>query len=157
MNIKNAVYEAMDNGERVVAALKATQRDDAAEVQRLKRTAPRRTYSQIDEGFAGTMERVSLASAAFLLDEARETINLALAITTEDRKTGNLQRIANINEAKIQFLGRLGVPRDLAAEYGPPPHPLTEDARQAAPEPDMEAVEYMLSVIDETAEAWNGL
>ena len=153
MNIKSLCYESLNARQRVIAAIEAEQRNDWEEIARLQRTAPRKSYRMIDADVADAISAIHLGSVAFSLDIANQTVNLCLWLNEDGgpAREDILQTISALQEAKVQFLGRYGIPRETAASYGPALHHLSEVALRVAPEPDPERVAEILLAIDEAS------
>jgi hypothetical protein len=152
MNIKPQLYEALTARQRVSAVLQAESRQDWAEVGRLRRTTPKVVYKMFDAEVVDTLEKIHFTAVCFDLELSNLTIDWMSAVINSEDQQRALQNIANMFEARTQFMGRLGVPREIAENYGAPPHRLTITALALAPPPEPEKVAELLMIVEEASQ-----
>jgi hypothetical protein len=97
-------YEHLTAQERVIATCEALKRNDEGEVALLKRTCPRKTYSQLDSAYVDVMESIMCAGIATEYD--------LLVQATLFEKTGDAKHLVTlqtIHRAWQLVLGRINV------------------------------------------------
>ena len=68
MKIKRTIYTTLKARDRVAATVSALARDDAEEVQRLKKTCPKERYVANEDAYAETMETLGKIGAIVEVD-----------------------------------------------------------------------------------------
>lgn len=72
------LYDALTPEERFRVTIKALGRDDAAEVERLHRGCPRKTYTMADAGFADRLEASDVLTSCVLVELASKLAKLRM-------------------------------------------------------------------------------
>jgi hypothetical protein len=153
MKTPTAVYEALTPIQRVRAAFAAMARDDQAEIDRLRRTCPKKTYTQTDAAYADTMEHLISLSLAMSHDMLTAALNAYLSATlTPGHCEEDLQVLANVNAAGRLIFERFGIDHDLLQKTSLPPHRAVRVMLDAAPPPDMKAAQ---ALADDVTDAWS--
>ena len=122
--ISTSVYEKLTPRQRVAACIEAEARGDGIEVERLRRSCPRYTYSQLDIRYSEMME--SLTGLAMAVEaELRECALLFIFGLRMDGAIArkSLQNFANIRDAWSKTLEKLGIDEGAMAAADPPSCP----------------------------------
>lgn len=126
--IPDSVYEALTTHQRVRAAVSAEARGDDAEVERLKRTCGRETYSITDPAYSDTMQglmSLSLAIETDLRGLALSMLQAAKQPQADDYLDLILEEAASVAAAWGRLMAEWGIdPREME-KAGAPRHPCT--------------------------------
>jgi hypothetical protein len=145
MNIRGTVYEALSPRQRIIAAIDAIARDDAAEVERLKSTCPIKTYRQRDAAFSDTMEALLGTGLAVEADLRGTALWWLLVRAIPEDSDALLKNMAAIEAAWLALLADMGITSPTAA--APPRHPLVVALLAIAPAPESERVAENYAVL----------
>lgn len=144
MKINESVYEKLTPQQRVQAAVSALARGDDTEIDRLRRTCPKKTYIQTDARFSDTMDRLLIFGLALSHDLLTTAMDATAWRDDAESFRHGLQRLANVEAVGRLVFERCGIVEDTdRAALMPPQHPMVTLMLEAAPPPDLEAVERM--------------
>ncbi len=139
-NLNDKYYRALKAHERVVLSVEAEARGDDDELHRIKDTAPRKTYQQLEHEYVDTMMQLCTVSIAFESDMLANALTFAWGFGSENSQLQvaaekALQTIANLEAGRKRIFTDLGVSTEAADAYGPTRHPVLEHLISVAPEP----------------------
>ncbi|WP_027371132.1 hypothetical protein [Desulfovermiculus halophilus] len=139
-NLNDKYYKALKAHERVVLSVEAEARGDDDELHRIKDTAPKKLYEQLEHEYVDTMMQLCTVSIAFESDMLSNALTFAWAFGSENSQLQvaaekALQTIANLEAGRKRIFADLGVSTEAADAYGPKRHPVLEHLVSVAPEP----------------------
>jgi hypothetical protein len=143
MNLKPNLYDTLTPVQRVIATIEAEARNDAAEVDRLVTSCPKKTYTMNDNAYTDKLNHLMIMGLAIECDIRGQTIGFWIAMDRDrdDCAQRFLQNIADIQAAWGQTLNDLGIDPGTMAKAGPPRHGAIELLSDLLPEPDMKNVQ----------------
>jgi hypothetical protein len=139
-NLSDKYYQALEAHERVVLSVEAESRGDDEELHRIRDTAPKKTYQQLEHEYVDTMMQIYTVSIAIEHDMLSNALTFAWAFGSKDSQLQvaakrALQAIANLEAGRKRIFANLGVSEEAADAYGPERHPVLEHLIGVVPEP----------------------
>ena len=136
-NLNDKYYQALSAPERVLASIEAEARGDTQELHRLKETAPRKVYEQVQAEYVNTMMELTTIVIALEHDMLAQALTHEIANRTGNHEMAEraMQTIANLEHGRLHIFHELGVSKEIADQYGPPRHPVLEYLVSISPEP----------------------
>jgi hypothetical protein len=142
MQIKPMVYENLTASQRVIAVIEAEARDDDAEVQRLVKSCPKKTYRMNDAAFVETMQSLTHTTlwVECILQRNAVALMVALFMDKEESIDPILQNIADIRAAWEEVLKSMGINPETLRKSAALDPLLMECFEELMPAPDPEYV-----------------
>jgi len=142
MKINPALYETLSPRQRIIATIEAEARGDQAEVQRLVKTCPRKTYSQADAAYTDTMNALQSLCMMIQIELLQHALGFWCAVQQDHAASAVLlQRMADIQAAWAEVIKPMGLdPSYVEKAFLPPSTPILEIFLDFLPEPNPENV-----------------
>ena len=147
MQIKPMIYENLTAPQRVIAVIEAEARDDEAEVQRLVKSCPKKTYRMNDAAFVETIQSLTHITLHVECMIHRKLLGVVAAFYLERDESIDrlLQSIADIRGAWERMLESMGIAPDAMRKALVLGSSCLEVFEELMPEPDSEQVAALMA------------
>lgn len=154
MQIKPMVYENLTARQRVIAVIEAEARDDDAEVKRLVKSCPKKTYRMNEAAFVETIQSLSHLNLHIECMIYRKVLGVAAGcyLDKDESIERLLQSIADIRGAWEMMLESMGIAPEAMRKASGLGESCLEVFEELIPEPDAEQVAALMAGMKESFE-----
>lgn len=152
MTIPNTIHHSLTAPERIRAAIAAMARGDGEELETLKTTCPKRSFTMNDPAYGEAMERLLVTALAVEADLRGAALDFLVAALLKEWEAGQhaVDEAHAIEAAWGALVAEKGISREDMEKVRPPHHrAVTSILGFSVEEPDGEVVGFILDRLRE--------